>query len=44
LYALGPLRIASLWESIAIPEIRNQALKLAELLISELVEANVLTN
>jgi len=44
LYAVGPLRIASLWESIAIPEIRNQALKLVELLISELVEANALTN
>ena len=35
LYAIGPLRIASLWESIAIPEIRNQALELARLLISD---------
>jgi uncharacterized NAD(P)/FAD-binding protein YdhS len=42
LYAIGPLRIASLWESIAIPEIRNQALELAELLISESVESSVL--
>jgi uncharacterized NAD(P)/FAD-binding protein YdhS len=42
LYAIGPLRIASLWESIAIPEIRNQALELAELLVSESVESSVL--
>ena len=39
LYAIGPLRIASLWESIAIPEIRNQALELARLLISESIES-----
>jgi uncharacterized NAD(P)/FAD-binding protein YdhS len=32
LYTLGPLRIPALWESIAIPEIRNQALALAQLL------------
>jgi uncharacterized NAD(P)/FAD-binding protein YdhS len=44
LYAIGPLRIASLWESIAIPEIRNQAVELAELLISESVEPSVLAN
>ena len=39
LYTIGPLRIASLWESIAIPEIRNQALELARLLISESIES-----
>lgn len=33
LYTLGPLRIAGLWESIAIPEIREQALQLVELLL-----------
>lgn len=42
LYTLSPLRIAGLWESIAIPEIRVQALALAGLLISEIVEAGVL--
>jgi uncharacterized NAD(P)/FAD-binding protein YdhS len=41
LYTLGPLRIAGLWESIAIPEIRNQALALAELLVAETIEAGV---
>jgi uncharacterized NAD(P)/FAD-binding protein YdhS len=35
LYTLGPLRIAGLWESIAIPEIRNQAADLAKLLVAE---------
>jgi uncharacterized NAD(P)/FAD-binding protein YdhS len=42
LYAIGPLRIASLWESIAIPEIRNQAVELSELLVSESLESSVL--
>jgi uncharacterized NAD(P)/FAD-binding protein YdhS len=42
LYTIGPLRIASLWESIAIPEIRNQAAELAELLISETIESKIL--
>jgi uncharacterized NAD(P)/FAD-binding protein YdhS len=44
LYTIGPLRIASLWESIAIPEIRNQAVELAELLISESVESSILAS
>lgn len=35
LYAIGPLRIADLWESIAIPEIRVQAVALANVLIAE---------
>ncbi|HVN14896.1 MAG TPA: FAD/NAD(P)-binding protein [Anaerolineales bacterium] len=43
LFTLGPLRIAELWESIAIPEIRNQALALAELLVSEAMSARVAT-
>jgi uncharacterized NAD(P)/FAD-binding protein YdhS len=33
LYALGPLRLGSLIESVAIPEIRMQARKLADLLM-----------
>jgi uncharacterized NAD(P)/FAD-binding protein YdhS len=41
LYTLGPLRIAGLWESIAIPEIRCQAQSLAQLLIEETFEAGV---
>jgi uncharacterized NAD(P)/FAD-binding protein YdhS len=43
LYTLGPLRIAGLWESIAIPEIRNQALDLARLIVSETIEVGVPT-
>jgi uncharacterized NAD(P)/FAD-binding protein YdhS len=40
LYTLGPTRIPSLWESIAIPEIRNQAAAVAQLIAKEiLVEA-----
>lgn len=35
LYTIGPLRIADLWESIAIPEIRVQAAALASALIAE---------
>jgi uncharacterized NAD(P)/FAD-binding protein YdhS len=30
LYAIGPARKGSLWESIAVPEIREQARKLVE--------------
>jgi uncharacterized NAD(P)/FAD-binding protein YdhS len=41
LYTLGPVRIPSLWESIAIPEIRNQALALAQLLVKEIIESSV---
>ena len=35
LFTLGPLRVANLWESVAIPEIRVQAATLAGLLIAE---------
>jgi uncharacterized NAD(P)/FAD-binding protein YdhS len=38
LYALGPLRKATLWETTAVPEIREQALKLAERIASQLSE------
>jgi uncharacterized NAD(P)/FAD-binding protein YdhS len=34
LYALGPLRRADLWETIAVPEIRVQVAQLAELLLA----------
>ena len=37
LFAIGPLRIPALWESIAIPEIRLQAAALIKLLISTIV-------
>ncbi len=43
LFTLGPIRIPALWESIAIPEIRNQALDLAKLIVSETIEAGVPT-
>lgn len=43
LFTLGPVRIPALWESIAIPEIRNQALALAKALVSENIEANIPT-
>ncbi|MGZ3810007.1 MAG: FAD/NAD(P)-binding protein, partial [Bacteriovorax sp.] len=33
IYTLGPLRRGDLWECIAVPEIRNQAKELAELLL-----------
>ena len=35
LFTIGPLRIADLWESIAIPEIRMQAAALAKVLADE---------
>jgi hypothetical protein len=41
LFTLGPVRIPALWESIAIPEIRNQALALAEMLVSETSESGI---
>ncbi len=44
LYTIGPLRIAGLWESIAIPEIRKQAAELADLLVSELIESSLLSS
>ena len=37
LFTLGPVRIPFLWESIAIPEIRDQALALAKVVASETV-------
>jgi uncharacterized NAD(P)/FAD-binding protein YdhS len=36
LFTIGPLRIADLWESIAMPEIRVQAAALAKMLVAEL--------
>jgi uncharacterized NAD(P)/FAD-binding protein YdhS len=33
LYAIGPLRRGTLWESTAIPEIRTEARRLAALLL-----------
>ncbi|MBI5294226.1 MAG: FAD/NAD(P)-binding protein [Chloroflexi bacterium] len=41
LFTLGPVRIPGLWESIAIPEIRNQALALAETLVVETVQSSI---
>ncbi len=41
LFALGPLRIPALWESIAIPEIRIQAAALVKLLIASSVNAPI---
>jgi uncharacterized NAD(P)/FAD-binding protein YdhS len=41
LYALGPLRKATLWETTAVPEIREQALELAERIVSQLSENGV---
>jgi len=35
LFALGPLRKGSLWESIAVPELRVQIAELAELLAAQ---------
>jgi uncharacterized NAD(P)/FAD-binding protein YdhS len=34
LYALGPMRKGNLWETVAVPEIRSQVSKLADLLVS----------
>jgi uncharacterized NAD(P)/FAD-binding protein YdhS len=36
LYAIGPIRKGSLWESIAVPELRTQASRLAEHLVRAL--------
>jgi uncharacterized NAD(P)/FAD-binding protein YdhS len=41
LFTLGPVRIPGLWESLAIPEIRNQAKSLAKLLVDETIEAGI---
>ena len=41
LYALGPLRKATLWETTAVPEIREQAWELAERIVSQLSENGV---
>jgi uncharacterized NAD(P)/FAD-binding protein YdhS len=37
LYAIGPLRKGSLWESIAVPELRGQASQMAEHLVGRLL-------
>jgi len=39
LFTLGPLRLPGLWESLAIPEIRVQAVELAKLVVFENTEA-----
>lgn len=44
LFALGPMRKATLWETTAVPEIRDQASKLAQLLISQIDHARVYRN
>lgn len=36
LFALGPLLRGTLWESVAVPELRGQALRVAETLLAEL--------
>jgi uncharacterized NAD(P)/FAD-binding protein YdhS len=41
LFTLGPVRIPALWESIAIPDIRNQALALAQVLVDEPIKAGL---
>lgn len=42
LYTLGPTRKGDLWESVAVPEIRTQAMNLAQEILSQLeVEANL---
>jgi uncharacterized NAD(P)/FAD-binding protein YdhS len=38
LFALGPLLKGSLWESIAVPELRSQAFRVAEILVKQLSE------
>lgn len=43
LFAIGPLRIPALWESIAIPEIRVQAAALVRLLVSSTVNITLST-
>lgn len=40
LFALGPARKGALWESMAVPEIRNQASQLAGRLVSTLQSSN----
>ena len=41
LYALGPLRKGTLWETTAVPEIREQALQLAERITNRLSEKDI---
>lgn len=43
LFTLGPVRIPALWESLAIPEIRNQAKALAKLLVDETIPVGIPT-
>ncbi|MFL6003250.1 MAG: hypothetical protein ACJ72P_10615, partial [Nocardioides sp.] len=41
LYAVGPPRKGTLWESTAIPEIRTQAAEVARLVLGRTAPANV---
>jgi uncharacterized NAD(P)/FAD-binding protein YdhS len=41
LYALGPLLRGGLWESVAIPEIRVQAERLAQRLLDATISARL---
>lgn len=41
LYALGPLLRGSLWETTAVPELRGQAMRVAQLLLQDLHSAPV---
>lgn len=43
LFTLGPIRMPALWESIAIPEIRDQALVLAKRIVLEAEEREAAT-
>lgn len=38
LYAIGPLMKGTLWESLAVPELRGQAMRVAQLLVDEAAE------
>lgn len=42
LFTIGPSRLPRLWESVAIPEIREQAVSLAKLLVAEALGSLVL--
>jgi uncharacterized NAD(P)/FAD-binding protein YdhS len=44
LYALGPLLRGSLWETTAVPELRGQAMRVAQLLLQDLHPATVSTD
>ena len=46
MYAMGPLLKGSLWETTAVPELRSQAMRIAEILLqrtpAEVPEQDVL--